>query len=87
MSRKTIDVETLRIIANLELAYSSKYATAERREGVSAMLEAALSTTGNYKGFRYLDETEVENDVAGIKYDDQGGFTFDGCDTTRRHYH
>jgi hypothetical protein len=50
------------------------------------MIEAALSSTGNYKGFRYLGVNEVENDLPGIRHLEDNEFTFDNCDTTRRHY-
>jgi hypothetical protein len=86
MSRKTISVEVLRTIANNELSYTGRYTCPEQREGVTSMIEAALSSTGNYKGFRYLGVNEVENDLPGIRILEDNEFTFDNCDTTRRHY-
>ena len=86
MSRKTISVEVLRTIANKELSYTGRHTCPQQREGVTSMIEAALSSTGNYKGFRYLGVNEVENDLPGIRILEDNEFTFDNCDTTRRHY-
>jgi hypothetical protein len=87
INRKTINVEVLRTIANKELSYTGRYTCPEQREGVVSMIEAVLSISGNYKGFRYLDVNEVsKDDLPGIRVLEDNEFTFDNCDNTRRHY-
>ena len=54
MGLKTIEVGKLLKIANNFLA--AEATTAEEREGVCSIIEAALFESGNYEGFRYLEQ-------------------------------
>jgi hypothetical protein len=72
-SKKTVNVESLRIEINRRLANS----TCERecRLGMIAILENVLMDSENYKGFRYLEYSEVpEGHLAGINdgFKDEG---------------
>lgn len=58
MTRKTIEVETLREMTNHFLA--NQNTNADERQGVADMFESVLHQTGNYKGYRYLDTDEIE---------------------------
>lgn len=53
MGRKTVDVEFVKTVANRVLSDENPTRASER-EGVIILLEAVLSETGNYKGFKYL---------------------------------
>ena len=53
MARKNVSVEYLKMIANRLLADENPDRAGER-EGVIILLEAALTESGNYKGFKYL---------------------------------
>jgi hypothetical protein len=87
--RKTIEISKLVEIANGILQNSgSDYA--DIRQGAINMIESALMETKNYRGFRYLDETEVDassrpgiRDTATIS---RGVDNFRDTDSTRRHY-
>ena len=57
MGRKTVKITTLIKEVNGMLAGST--CTKETREGMIAVLERILLDTDNYKGFRYLSESEV----------------------------
>ena len=56
-TRKTIRVSDLRLKANDMLSLSA--CSLEKREGVIALLTSVLHETGNYRGFGYLDSTQV----------------------------
>lgn len=71
MPRKTIEVGKVLNIANHFLA--AQNTTAAEREGVCALLETVLHESGNYMGFRYLENVFNETD-----------FQSDG---TRRYYY
>ena len=85
MARKTISVEDLKTSANHYLNAVASFPDANdsveqrcRREGVASLLEHALSTSGNYKGFRYSDPeyiaaVEVDGEAAREKLR-EGGF-------------
>lgn len=75
MSRKTIEIETLRKNANTFLADSADEMVGERR-GIALLLERALFETMNYKGFVYLSS----------EWDDATDSLRDGFDDTRRSY-
>lgn len=62
-ARKTINVSTVLKMANSFLA--AENTTADEREGVAAMLEGILFETGNYAGFRYLDNDKAIADPVG----------------------
>jgi hypothetical protein len=63
MTRKTIDVQTLKERANTRLAYEEyesdhwSRVTPQQayREGVASLLSWVLMETGNYKGFGYVE--------------------------------
>jgi hypothetical protein len=62
MARKTIDIETLRISANQALVTEAEGNTPQFRNGVAGLLESALMSTGNYKGFRFTDGNNGRTD-------------------------
>ena len=65
--RKTIEISKLVEMANGILQNSGSDCVGIR-QGIMNLVEAALFETGNYKGFRYLDETEVSADsLPGIR--------------------
>ncbi|MAH07439.1 hypothetical protein CMI38_04285 [Candidatus Pacearchaeota archaeon] len=76
-SRKTIEVEKVKGIANRALEASmrwsnedDKYVAVDRywRQGVMLMVEKVLMDSGNYKGFGYLTEDEVpKGELPGIR--------------------
>jgi len=53
VTRKTVDVEYAKMIANRLLADENPTRSGQR-EGVIILIEAILEETGNYKGFKYL---------------------------------
>ena len=89
--RKTIEISKLVEIANRILQNSgSEYV--DVRQGTINMIEAALFETKNYKGFRYLDETEVGADsLPGIRdtafFAPRGPDNFKDTDPTRIRYY
>ena len=93
MARKTVEVEMMRKKANKMLA--SSYATWSKpdyRWGVILMIEDMLHATGNYNGFRYLDNFEVADGVLpGVRRGEDGDTLsyeerFENTDETRRYY-
>lgn len=65
--RKTVEIEELLNYANGFL--SAKYGSKEERQGIIFMLEFALNKANRYRGFRYLDETELgPTDKPGIRW-------------------
>jgi hypothetical protein len=71
-SRKTINVDEVRVSANAFLAQTLSDDVG-KREGVASLLSHILGQTGNYKGFVYLH----------AKWKD--GVCIEG-DQSRRHY-
>jgi|TARA_R110000803_G_scaffold20986_6_gene53355 hypothetical protein len=65
MTRKTIKVEQLTKIVNNMLVNST--CSKEIRQGMIAVLESALHTTGNYNGFNYLNGWPCEDETR-VKY-------------------
>jgi hypothetical protein len=90
-SRKTVEIEKLLDYANGYLAsdYTNGGAPGDRqrRQGVIDMLEAALHAIGRYRGYVYLDETQITKSMPGIRWDaeDRSG-RFTNTDNTRRRY-
>jgi hypothetical protein len=87
--RKTIEISRIAEIAN-GILKNSGADYADVRQGTINLIEAALMETGNYRGFRYLDETEVSadskpgiRDTANIS---RTADNFTDTDATRRHY-
>jgi hypothetical protein len=89
--RKTIEISKLVEMANGILQNSgSEYS--DIRQGTMNLVESALFETKNYKGFRYLDETEVSADSRpGIRdtaiSSTRGPDNFKDTDSTRIHYY
>ena len=64
-----IKVETFKDRINEMLAVST--VSKDMRKGLMHALETMLFATDNYKGFRYLDQSEVpDGELPGIKYID-----------------
>jgi hypothetical protein len=88
MAQKTVSVDYLRDTINKALATST--CGREGREAMDAILCNVLHSTGNYRGFRYLVESEVPDGTnPGIRYDHDtdGWCNFIDTDDTRRHYY
>ena len=88
--RKTIEISKLVEMANGILQNSGSDCVGIR-QGIMNLVEAALFETGNYKGFRYLDETEVSADsLPGIRdtviSSTRGPDNFKNTDRTRVRY-
>ena len=89
--RKTIEISKLVEIAN-GILQNSGSDCAGIRQGIMNLVESALFETGNYKGFRYLDETEVGADyLPGIRdtafFAPRGPDNFKDTDPTRIRYY
>tara|TARA_B100000768_G_scaffold157529_1_gene155635 strand:+ start:786 stop:995 length:210 start_codon:yes stop_codon:yes gene_type:complete len=56
-SRKTIDVKTVKTMANHFLA--AKNTNDDERQAIASFIESILMESGNYKGFSYLETDEV----------------------------
>jgi hypothetical protein len=83
MRRKTMIVAEIKQFAN-EVLQSSKQ-DQEFRFGIITMVERILMDSGNYRGYRYLDTTELPEDVLpGVVTITEGEFSFP--DETRRSY-
>ena len=94
--RKTFDVEAFRNQINSRLANST--CTPDIRMGYCMALEHVLHETGNYRGFNYLDASQVPEceapGIIGVR-DEHGCWQphpdyekrFKETDETRRHYH
>ena len=52
-SKKTIEVEKIKVYANSMLARTDKFATVEFKAGIAIMIELILMSTNNYRGFQY----------------------------------
>ncbi len=91
MARKTIEVETLQKKTN-DMLRESHGVCKRYRESLCTLLESVLHDTGNYYGFRYLDQFQVRSDeLPGIRCGDKGAQLpdderFVNTDDTRREY-
>lgn len=63
VARKTIEVGKVLRMVNHFLA--AENTSADEREGVASLLEAILFETGNYRGYRYLDNDSAMADPLG----------------------
>jgi hypothetical protein len=63
-TRKTIDVECVKRIANNMLANSNPYLV-ESREAIAVLLEHVLMDTGNYHGYKHLSPNNDATNIAG----------------------
>lgn len=59
MSRKTFEVEAIKNYTNGILA-APNHVGKEMREGAILVLDHLLHRSGNYKGYRYLHQYELE---------------------------
>ncbi len=86
MPRKTVSVEYVIDQCNEILRRST--CNEGSRLGVIMMASEILHKTGNYKGFRYLNEEEVpEGQLPGIRWGIGGKPFFENTDHTRINYH
>jgi len=96
MSRKTIDVETVKQMANFKLLETADDMV-EGRNAVIVMVEQVLHVTGNYRGFQYLNSNDMLGSgfgtSVGIQTDSTGQYLpadagrFEGVDRTRVRYY
>jgi len=93
MARKTINIAELTASVNKMLSESTL--GPEQRRGMITVLESVLLSTGNYRGFGYLTESEVPpghrpgvniSPVDGQHMEDYDA-RFHNTDTTRVHYY
>ena len=59
MARKTVDIEVLKEMVNNMCRFSVNESKGIR-QGAMNVLEEVLHSSGNYKGFRYLYQDEME---------------------------
>ena len=89
-SRKTVDIDMLRQYSNGYLASPYEGDLQKgigQRQGICDLLEFALMRAGRYRGFRYLDERDLPNDIPGIRLKDGDMPSFINVDQTRREYY
>jgi len=89
--RKTIEISKLVEMAN-SILKNSWADCVDIRQGTINLIEAAMFETKNYKGFRYLDETEVSADSRpGLRdtaiSSTRGPDNFKDTDSTRIRYY
>ena len=85
MAKKTFKVDDLREMVNHSLSNSSNDQL-HQLDGMIAILEQVLHETGNYHGFRYLEQREVPDDCfPGIKHEQEDKFQL--TNGLRRHYY
>lgn len=89
-ARKTVSINMLLDYANGYLASDyvggDSIESRNRRQGVIDLLEASLHTAKRYRGFSYLDETQLTKAKPGIRWDKDREYRFDDTDSTRRRY-
>ena len=85
MTKKTFKVDNLREMVNYSLA-NSDADQLHQLDGMIAILEQVLHETGNYHGFRYLEQREVPDDCfPGIRHEQEDKFQL--TNGLRRHYY
>jgi len=60
MSRKTVSVLQMLEYANIQLARADKFVTKEYKDGIVTMIEKILHDTGNYAGFSFIDNNDID---------------------------
>lgn len=95
MSRKTINVETIKSMVN-EVLLNSEDSYKDGRESLTFLLEKIFVETGNYRGFRYLSENDMVNSTGGVsvginltetkRFEENPTKRFENTDPTRVHY-
>ena len=86
--RKTVDVEFLRTFVNSTLQHTPD-GQKDYRQGVITVLESVLHKTGNYRGFGYLTEEDMENtthNIPGIRLAPGTKDKWENTDETRIKY-
>ena len=79
--RKTIEVEAVKNKLNDMLKNGTQ--SKDERYGLISAIQTILMDSGNYNGFKYLDESEVPKDeLPGIRPNQD----FTNTDETRRKY-
>lgn len=88
--RKTFSVEGMIEYANGYLA--SDYGSGDsiearaRRQGVIDLLESVLAFSQRYRGFSYLDQRAITKSKPGIFWLEDGNYSLENTDPTRRRY-
>ena len=84
--KKTFRVQDLKNQVNSFLA-ESRESLSEQREGAIHVLTSVLHETGNYAGFRYLEQHEIGiPNKPGIRPELEKDKWFEDTDSTRVHY-
>lgn len=84
MPRKTFDVQSFKDYVN-EFLENENIPFAVK-DGMISALDHVLHSTGNYKGFRYLDSYNGEDPEFGMIDDPETGFPINQRKTVRRQY-
>lgn len=85
-AKKTFKVDELREMVNYSLA-NTDADQLHHLDGMIAILEQVLHETGNYHGFRYLEQREVPDDCfPGIRPEQEDN-KFQLTNGLRRHYY
>ena len=63
--RKTCNVVEMIEYANMQLARTDEFATKDFKVGISVMIEHILHLTGNYSGFRFLNNSDSDTGTLG----------------------
>ena len=63
--RKTINVYDLLLTINYNLQRTDKRATKEYKSALCDTIESVLHKTGNYNGFQFLSNEDMETDTLG----------------------
>jgi hypothetical protein len=89
--RKTIEVKVLKNKINDILLHSSDDCK-EGRSSLGLLLKEVLQDTGNYKGFKYLSESDMKESRSGISIGINALYTdlhkkFENTDFTRVMYY
>jgi hypothetical protein len=64
--KKRIDVEQIKLFINSELSKTDDWRSRDYKAGLCDSLYHVLTTTGNYIGFEFLDETDCEHNTIGF---------------------
>jgi hypothetical protein len=64
--KKRIDVEQIKLFINSELSKTDDWRSRDYKAGLCDSLYHVLTTTGNYIGFEFLDETNCDHNTLGF---------------------
>jgi hypothetical protein len=87
MARKTVNVNDLVVTVNEMCRLST--CSRDVRQGAINVLDRVLHSTDNYRGFKYLNKTEVPaGELPGINFECTEGYDnkFKNTDPTRVYY-